>query len=135
VGIPQINTEFVYHAGSLLCCTEDEPFFLSDINDQDLVVGFGFDKGFGPLLALATDAEANIPLTFIGPMYGFSPSAPVTFYSAIDDQDRILAKMRGQDFILSPTPEPATVSLPITILVGCATIWLRRKKRSSLMEK
>ena len=61
-GTDGINTQFVYHSGTLVCCTLDDPFQFYGINDNDIVIGF---NGYGcydfaaPLLPIPGGHRGN----------------------------------------------------------------------------
>lgn len=125
------NTEFVFHAGSLLCCFLDRPFSLLDINDQDLVVGVTTYPIYpAPLFASANSAETNIPLTFTNPIYNHILATGG--FGVIDDSNRMIFvnPFVGQQYLLDPvaTPEPESTILFVTALCGCALLCGRRMK-------
>ncbi len=106
-GPNMIRTQFLYREGELLCCTTDEPFFLSAINDNNILVG-GFATAPGPFIAYAGfDADKRkIPLNIIP-----DPRVPLNNwllygYTAIDSHNNILAKGPGQTFVLDPVFHP-----------------------------
>jgi hypothetical protein len=44
-----IDTQFIFHAGQLLCCTIDEPYVINDLNDNNLLVGNSVYGTLGPI--------------------------------------------------------------------------------------
>jgi len=108
----------VYQNGQILCCTTDEPFTLYDINDNGFIVGLDPYSGWSYLAqvgGVAPNTYANIHLTFTDPT--FDP-----FYgrfTRVDDQNRILAELGRQEYMLAPIPEPGSIILFVTLLVGC----------------
>jgi hypothetical protein len=133
-----IHTQFIYHAGKVVCCLTDEPFTLYDINDQNVVVGYDPYLCFldcngsqsPPFLEwLAPSGNPFLlTLTFTDPRFdpsaGFAPT-----YTAIDNQDRILLRTGEGQFLLQPTPEPTSVVLLVTVLVACGILTRWRPRR------
>ncbi len=106
---------FVYHAGALMCCTLSGPFQIRDINDNGLVLGFTPLGGWfvDELADLHADYQPESP-RFTD---GFRPGINEVF-SAIDDQNRILLTQPGQNYVLTPVPEPGSLGLVILGLVA-----------------
>jgi hypothetical protein len=94
IGPNGIHASFSFHDGEVLCCTTDNWGF-SDINDNDLIVGWGdregrFSGGFladvrGEVVPFFLSASANA--FFAG--LGFHDQLPIGF-SAIDNSNRML---------------------------------------------
>jgi hypothetical protein len=124
-----VITQFIYHTGQVTCCTEDRPFSLADINDQNIVAGQIF-SGFAliPFVGDASvmNADRNpLTLTFTDPTFARHLFGA---YTAIDNQNRILfQEANGQEWILDPAnpannpstvPEPSSVFLLLTVVLG-----------------
>jgi hypothetical protein len=122
-GDNEIHTQFVYYQGQLLCCTTDDPFTLSDINDNDLIVGHYFEA------LLANGAGVPLPFPQIDPTLSFLVSGPGRF-TAIDDQNRILEDFQGQQYMLQPVPEPSSAGLLCVAIIACAVSAKRTLRRA-----
>jgi len=134
-----IHTAFLYRNGQLSCCFLDFPFRFTGINNQDVIIGWNPD--FGPFVASAGsggDEDVNEEhLTFTDPSfdpYAVDPFA--SFFYAIDDQNRILADVNGQQYMLLPTPEPASVLLLVAGLIFMGLVFRSRvRKRTARVFK
>jgi len=104
-----IHTSFVFDAGKLVCCTDDRPFGLANINDNGLVVGhipFGVEnQGFVADCCGFLTAQSPLGISF-------TTKAPLfTAFSAIDDNNNISAFYFSQQYDLFESPEPSSILL------------------------
>jgi hypothetical protein len=143
-GCDILHTQFIYHAGQILFSGADEPFRLYDINDQNVIVGSilgapGPDGGFGlvddpPFIAVGTPSGLmRVALAYIDPAFATALHGPWASFTAIDNHDNIL--LNGpyqQQFMLQPTPEPASIVFLATVLLGCSILTRRRLKHRAV---
>jgi hypothetical protein len=136
-----IHTGFVYRYGRIVCCTTDIPFALNDINEKGLMAGMA---GFGePALFQAPSGspapglffDQAIPFQILNPQFSVFEMQ----FIGIDNLNRVFGTRfdptgqdpGGQTFVLDqvvpPVPEPSSIVLLATMLVGIA--WRCRRKR------
>jgi hypothetical protein len=136
-GFGGFMSQFIYHAGQVLCCLSDPSNRLWDINDQNVVTGtFGFSAGTWLLFASNSDVN-QLFLTFTDPTFDPNDHAAAPTYSAIDNQDRILLGRPGLDsqlYMLQPTPEPASIVFLVTVLIGCGILTRWRPKYRGVLK-
>jgi hypothetical protein len=131
-----LDTDFIFNGSQVVCCTEDSPFHLNDINDGGFVVGQKpslFFSGFvGYCCGGPNDGQTPIPLTFTGAVPPFFPV--YTNFQSIDDfGNTILAfqTVTDQYFNLFATPEPRSFILLATLLGGFAIVVHRRARQTT----
>ncbi len=142
VGGPNdIDGDFVFKNGKLGCCYNDNPWTVFDINDFGVMVA-GVD--YDPIISSTPNGEslADIPYTIL-PLPGDLYVLPDLFY-AIDNHNRILANIdilkssyNGERVykglaILTPVPEPSSVILLASFLIGAFAIALSRSRSNAL---
>ncbi len=124
-----IDTSFIFHAGQLTCCRTDSPFHLTDINDNNIVVGGNASGGtdfIGFADVMASDRHP-VALNLINPPL----HDDLIDILAADDQNRFLALgASGQKYMLvSPVPEPRSVISLVTAIGLIALGRLRRGRK------
>ena len=146
-GCDGYDTQFIYHAGQILFSGVDAPFSLWDINDQNVIVGSIFgtpgpDGGFGlvddpPFIAVGTTSGLlNVSLAYIDPAFATAVHGPWPTFTAINNQDDILLDGPGQQqYMLQPTPEPASIIFLATVLAGCGILTRCRIEHRPLLRK
>lgn len=136
-GPNSIITQFVFHQGQVVCCSIDEPFRLSDINDNNYIVGFNPGGPPGLLLyAPSLQPGSMTPINYsvsLDPRVTASAFASVSTFTAIDNNNRILGSIRfgGPDFVITPTPEPTSMALFVTAAAVLGWQFRKRFRRGS----
>jgi hypothetical protein len=137
----KIVTQFVFRGGVLYCCTLDEPFELTDINDDNIIIGMaGISYVFGEFPLTAEPSYGELPFTVHGLPDDVPLVRPGNRLVSIDNQGMIVfAAAGGEKFILSPgwgeIPEEPPEPVPepgfgVLVLLALVSGWMIRESFS-----
>ena len=127
LGPSLIEASYIFRNGQVLCCVDDAPFQLKDINSNGYMVGIdpqSFIGGslFAPVLNSAVMTPERIPI-----LISNGTLSPFAAFTGIDDGGRIFGQDSGQNFVLTPVPEPGSAVLLLTVLAGAAALQGKRR--------
>lgn len=129
------NISFLFYQGQVLCCSTDSPFALLGINNSNIVIGGQGTPdgspviGFAPLTAPVKGIESirvNLTGRLTNPL-----DEDFGVYTAIDNAGDLLLKGgSGNQYVLTPVPEPSSMALLGTSFLVAGCLYRRSKAKS-----